>query len=229
MGVGTLEPVITRRTQVAPRQSRPHAGQCPSRRPSNAACIARARAGGRSGPCCRSSIGWDAATRLVFCDEAADVADPLAALRAMPRGPARRARSARKAASTRPSAWPSLAVPQVTRIALGPAHPAGRHGRGGGAGAGAGGRGRLARLAHRGGSAAHASAHLSCRNPVSMVRAVLQERPHGTRRHDLTPIASRDELVAWIAKGCKPRCGVPHRHGAREVPFPRRRPLARRL
>ena len=31
--------------------------------------------------------GWDAARLMVFCDEDAEVADPLAALRAVPRGP----------------------------------------------------------------------------------------------------------------------------------------------
>ena len=39
---------------------------------------------------------------------------------------------------------------------------------------------------------------------------------------DMTPIDSRDELVAWFEPGCKPKSRIPHRHRTREVRRSRR-------
>ena len=36
---------------------------------------------------------------------------------------------------------------------------------------------------------------------------------------DMTPLQSRDELVAWLAAGVKPESEFRHRHRAREEPF----------
>ena len=58
----------------------------PSRRPSNAASWRCPRSVPRSAST-RLLAGWDPERLMVFCDEDADVADPLSALAAEPRGP----------------------------------------------------------------------------------------------------------------------------------------------
>ena len=43
---------------------------------------------------------------------------------------------------------------------------------------------------------------------------------------DMTPIETRDELVAWFAEGVQAEVAVPHRHRAREIRLHGRRPPA---
>ena len=79
-----------------------------------------ARGAAGTAPCAASSIGWDARDPPRLLRRGGRSRRPLAALRADPGGPAGRSGSVPKAASTRPSGQALLAVPQVTRIALGP-------------------------------------------------------------------------------------------------------------
>ena len=85
MGVGSIEPVITRRTQVSRvNLERMHTN----------AIEAAEQCGVISVPVIVPEGGllariekWDPAVHLVFCDENAIVKDPLAALAALPQGP----------------------------------------------------------------------------------------------------------------------------------------------
>ena len=86
MGAGVLQPVITRRTQ---------AGRVNEERMRANAVEAAEQCGILAVPEVRAPVrldallsGWDAARLMVFCDEDAEVADPLAAMRGAPRGPA---------------------------------------------------------------------------------------------------------------------------------------------
>ncbi|MDH3196349.1 MAG: 16S rRNA (uracil(1498)-N(3))-methyltransferase [Hyphomicrobiales bacterium] len=63
--------------------------------------------------------GWDPARRLIFCDEAAPVADPLAALRAVPAGPLAVLIGPEGGFSADERAR-LMQLPQVTAISLGP-------------------------------------------------------------------------------------------------------------
>ena len=85
MGAGLLQPVLTRRTQVARVNE--------ERMVANAVEAAE-QCGILAVPAVRAPVrfeallaGWDAGTLMVFCDEDADVSDPVAALRDAPRGP----------------------------------------------------------------------------------------------------------------------------------------------
>ncbi|GLS22533.1 ribosomal RNA small subunit methyltransferase E [Labrys miyagiensis] len=85
MGVGTIEPVITRRTQVS---------RVNLERMQANAIEAAEQCGVISVPevapeqnLLRAIENWDPAVHLVFCDESAALADPLATLAAMPKGP----------------------------------------------------------------------------------------------------------------------------------------------
>ncbi len=84
MGVSRLQPVLTRHGQVGARQDRAHARPMPSKPPSNAAFLTlpRHRPAGARLP------GWlaerEPARWLVFCDEDAELADPVAALGQVP-------------------------------------------------------------------------------------------------------------------------------------------------
>jgi 16S rRNA (uracil1498-N3)-methyltransferase len=85
MGVGTIEPVITRRTQVS---------RVNLERMRANAIEAAEQCGVISVPevapeqnLLRVIEKWDPAVHLVFCDESAALADPLATLAAMPKGP----------------------------------------------------------------------------------------------------------------------------------------------
>lgn len=85
MGVGTIEPVITRRTQVS---------RINLERMRANAIEAAEQCGVISVPevfpernLAKVIEDWDASAHLVFCDEGAALADPLATLAAMPQGP----------------------------------------------------------------------------------------------------------------------------------------------
>lgn len=85
MGVGTIEPVMTRRTQVS---------RVNHERMLANAIEAAEQCGVISVPdvvpeqnLLRLIERWDPAVHLVFCDESAALANPLAALAAMPQGP----------------------------------------------------------------------------------------------------------------------------------------------
>ncbi len=86
MGAGVLQPVITRRTQAA---------RVNGERMRANAVEAAEQCGILAVPEVRSPVrldavlaGWDGARLMVFCDEDAEVADPIAALRGAARGPA---------------------------------------------------------------------------------------------------------------------------------------------
>ena len=86
MGAGLLQPVLTRRTQVA---------RVNGERMRANAVEAAEQCGILAVPEVRPPVrfdallaGWDAGVLMVFCDEDAEVADPVAALAGAPRGPA---------------------------------------------------------------------------------------------------------------------------------------------
>src|SRR6478609_8322175 len=117
MGVGTLEPVITRRTQVG--RVNLDRMQANIREAAEQCGVLALPVLVAERPLMQVLDGWDAATRLVFCDEAADVADPVAALRAIPEGPLALVIGP-EGGFDEAERLALLAVPQVTRIALGP-------------------------------------------------------------------------------------------------------------
>ena len=86
----------------------------------------------------------DADRLLVFCDEDAEVKDPMAALAAAPRGHAARGLIGPEGGFAEDERA-LLLKPPSNAAGAGAAHPARRHRGGGGAGAGAGGAGRLGR------------------------------------------------------------------------------------
>ncbi|WP_237478442.1 16S rRNA (uracil(1498)-N(3))-methyltransferase [Lichenibacterium dinghuense] len=86
MGAGVLQPVITRRTQAARvNEERMRANAVEAAEQCGILHVPEVRSPARFDALL---AGWDAARLMVFCDEDADVADPLAALRGAPRGPA---------------------------------------------------------------------------------------------------------------------------------------------
>ena len=117
LGVLRLQPVITRRT-VAERVNLARmranvieaAEQCG---------ILRVPEVVEPQPLARVLEGWDGARRLVFCDEGAEIADPIAALRAVPAGPV--ALLIGPEGGFEPAERELLlARPYVTRLSLGP-------------------------------------------------------------------------------------------------------------
>jgi 16S rRNA (uracil1498-N3)-methyltransferase len=117
MGAAALRPVLTQHTQ---------ASRLNLERMQANAVEAAEQCGILSLPEIREPVrldvlldGWDAGRRLIFCDEAAEVAGPLAALRATPAGPL--------AVLVGPEGGFSdaerqrlLRLPHVTRLSLGP-------------------------------------------------------------------------------------------------------------
>lgn len=86
MGAGVLQPVITRRTQAARvNEDRMRANAVEAAEQCGILAVPEVRPAARLDALL---AGWDPARLMVFCDEDAEVADPLAALRAAPRGPA---------------------------------------------------------------------------------------------------------------------------------------------
>ncbi len=86
MGAGVLQPVLTRRTQAARvNEERMRANAVEAAEQCGILTVPEVRA-----PLRLDALlaGWDAARLMVFCDEDADVADPLAALARAPAGPA---------------------------------------------------------------------------------------------------------------------------------------------
>ncbi len=154
MGVSRLQPVITRHTQVA---------RVNVERMRANAIEAAQQCGVLSIPEVAEPVPFKALFRaadadrlLIFCDEDAEVKDPVAALAA-----ARSEPSALLPAAAADAARPMAVLigpeggfseeeraalaerPNVLRLSLGPAHSARRYRGGGGAGFGAGGAGRL--------------------------------------------------------------------------------------
>jgi 16S rRNA (uracil1498-N3)-methyltransferase len=117
MGVGSLEPVMTRRTQVARvNLERMRANVIEAAEQCGVLAVPSVHA---ERPLMRVLDDIGPATHLVFCDEAAEVADPLAALFAIPEGevalligPEGGFDEAERRAL--------LALPGVSRLALGP-------------------------------------------------------------------------------------------------------------
>lgn len=85
MGAARLQPVVTRRTQVTRvNLDRMRANAVEAAEQCGVLALPEVVAEARL----EAVLGaWDAARRLVFCDEAAPVANPVEALRALPRGP----------------------------------------------------------------------------------------------------------------------------------------------
>jgi 16S rRNA (uracil1498-N3)-methyltransferase len=78
MGVGSLEPVITRRTQVSRiNLDRMRANVVEAAEQCGVIAVPQVVA---ERPLAEVLAGWDASVPLVHCDEAAEVADPIAAL-----------------------------------------------------------------------------------------------------------------------------------------------------
>jgi 16S rRNA (uracil1498-N3)-methyltransferase len=86
MGAGVLQPVLTRRTQAARvNEARMRANAIEAAEQCGILAVPEVRAPVRFDALL---AGWDPERLMVFCDEDAEVADPLAALREAPRGPA---------------------------------------------------------------------------------------------------------------------------------------------
>ncbi len=79
MGARSLRPVITRRTQVGARQSRAARGQCARGLRAMRRDLAARKSPSRE-PLEAALARWPAERLLVFCDEDAPLANPLAAL-----------------------------------------------------------------------------------------------------------------------------------------------------
>lgn len=85
MGASRLQPVITRRTQVARvNRERMAANAIEAAEQCGVLSLPEVMA---EAPLDAVLEGWDPARRLVFCDERAALADPLAALQRLARGP----------------------------------------------------------------------------------------------------------------------------------------------
>ena len=85
MGAGLLQPVLTRRTQASRvNEERMRANAVEAAEQCGILAVPEVRA-----PLRFEALltGWDPERLMVFCDEDADVSDPLAALAAAPRGP----------------------------------------------------------------------------------------------------------------------------------------------
>ena len=124
MGASRLQPVLTQHTQVARvNLERMRANAIEAAEQCGILTLPEiARAASRSSACSRAR---DPSRLLVFCDEEAEVKDPVAALVAARRGRGpRRSPLAvligRKAASPRTSAPRCSHLPNVVRLALGP-------------------------------------------------------------------------------------------------------------
>ena len=86
MGAGVLRPVITRRTQAARvNEDRMRANAVEAAEQCGILAVPEVRAPVRLDALL---AGWEPDRLMVFCDEDAETADPLAALRAAPPGPA---------------------------------------------------------------------------------------------------------------------------------------------
>ena len=68
----------------------------------------------------KALAGWDASRTLIFCDESADIKNPIEALAAIQPGPACRSRSGRKAALIGRERDAMLNKPFVRSLSLGP-------------------------------------------------------------------------------------------------------------
>jgi 16S rRNA (uracil1498-N3)-methyltransferase len=117
LGVGTLEPVVTRRTQVSRLNlDRMRANVVEAAEQCGILAIPSVLA---ERPLPHVLEGWDAAVRLVFCDEGADVADPVSALAATPEGEFA-VLIGPEGGFDEEERRALLALPSVTRLALGP-------------------------------------------------------------------------------------------------------------
>ncbi len=117
MGASVLQPVMTRRTQSA---------RVNLERMQANAIEAAEQCGILSVPAIEDSVKlekllsqWPAERRLIFCDEDAPVADPIAALRAIPKGPLAVIIGPEGGFDPQEREW-LLRIPYVTRISLGP-------------------------------------------------------------------------------------------------------------
>ena len=117
MGASLLQPVMTRRTQSA---------RVNLERMQANAIEAAEQCGILSVPKIDDSVKlekllsqWPADRRLIFCDEDAPVADPIAALRALPKGPLAVIIGPEGGFDPHEREW-LLRIPHVTRISLGP-------------------------------------------------------------------------------------------------------------
>ena len=117
MGASALQPVMTRRTQSA---------RVNLERMQANAIEAAEQCGILSVPAIEDSVKlekllsqWPAERRLIFCDEDAPVADPVAALRAIPKGPLAVIIGPEGGFDPQEREW-LLRIPHVTRISLGP-------------------------------------------------------------------------------------------------------------
>ena len=117
MGVGTLEPVITRRTQVSRvNLERMQANVVEAAEQCGIISLPQVVA---ERPLAAALAALEPGTRLVFCDEEAPVRDPAAALAGLPAGPLAVLIGPEGGFDEAERAM-LLALPDVTRLSLGP-------------------------------------------------------------------------------------------------------------
>jgi 16S rRNA (uracil1498-N3)-methyltransferase len=117
LGVARLQPVLTQRTQAERvNLERMHANAIEA---AEQCGVLRIPEIGEPQKLDRVLSGWPAGRRLVFCDEAADVANPVAALAALQPGPLA-VLIGPEGGFTVEERDRLLRLPQVTRLSLGP-------------------------------------------------------------------------------------------------------------
>jgi 16S rRNA (uracil1498-N3)-methyltransferase len=117
LGVGSIEPVLTSHTQVSRvNLDRMRANVVEAAEQCGILSAPRVEPERRLAQIIDS---WDSSTRLIFCDEGADVADPVAALSAVPEG-AFAVLIGPEGGFDESERKALLALPAVTRLTLGP-------------------------------------------------------------------------------------------------------------
>jgi 16S rRNA (uracil1498-N3)-methyltransferase len=118
MGVSHLRPVLTRHGQIARvNLTRMRANAIEAAEQCGVLTLPQIA---EPVPLTAALAGWDGARHLVFCDEAADVADPLAALAAVPRGAPLAVLIGPEGGFAADERAALLKVSKVVRLALGP-------------------------------------------------------------------------------------------------------------
>jgi 16S rRNA (uracil1498-N3)-methyltransferase len=117
MGAGLLQPVITRRTQNGRiNLERMQANAIEAAEQCGILCVPDVKDGVKLD---KLLSQWSDSRRLIFCDEDAPIADPVAALRTLARGPLAVIIGPEGGFDPQEREW-LLRVPHVTRLSLGP-------------------------------------------------------------------------------------------------------------